>query len=195
MAKKTTKATKATKNVTTAASANGFATTVSTAMAQLSSARTTLASLGLAALTPAQRQDTNGKLRVGEAQAMTTVLDAMDAYPQLVSSLADVDTATARADLALWSALTPVLAEIDAIQTEVSDALIESASAAKDVTVPAYAILRANAPANAALAKKLAPALTFYGHPAKQRAANIAKAARKTAKAKGTTAVAKSLSN
>ena len=165
-------------------------------LTQLAAARISLGKLGKLVLTAAQRQTSNGKLRDGEAPVMTNILDTVDAFPGMFISIADkdggiddakVETDSAREHIALWSALSPVSTAIDEIQTEVADKLLYAASQAKEVTVPAYAIIRANAPANAKLAKMAKPSTTFYGQPAKQRAANEAKKTRAAKKAKAGT--------
>lgn len=173
-------------------STNATDAVIQEALTHLAAARTALAKLGKVVLTSSQRQTSNGKLRDGETAAMVNVLDTVDAFSAMFISIADkdggvddakVETGPSRELIALWTALSPVAAAIDEIQTEVADKMLDAASRAKDVTVPAYAIVRANAPANAKMAKAAKPAMTFYGQPAKQRAANQAKQTRAAKKA------------
>lgn len=176
-----------------AAKSNGKDTSATTdaiikeTLAHLAAARASFHKLGKVVLTSTQRQTSNGKLRDGEAPAMVNVLDTIDAFPGMFVSIADkdgglddakVETGPAREDIALWTALSPVSTAIGELQTEVADKMLHAASSAKDVTVPAYAIIRANAPANAKMAKAAKPSTTFYGQPAKRRAANQAKKTR-----------------
>jgi hypothetical protein len=178
-------------------STNDTSAAIQEALTHLIAASAALAKLGPVAYTSAQRITSNGKLRDGEADVMNGILDTVDAFHAVFSSIADkdggiddakVETGPARAHIALWSALAPVAAKIDEIQTAIADKMLHEASSAKDVTLPAYAIIRANAPANAKLAKAGQRAMSFYGHPAKQRAANAAKKARAEKKAKPATA-------
>jgi hypothetical protein len=192
MAKKTAKKTTAKVAKSTP---NHNAIAVANAMSNLAAATAALQKLGLASMSAAQRQDSTGKLRLGESPALTNVLDVMDGYSGVFASLADkdggaddgaVETDPSRASLALWNELAPLLVLVDSMRTQISDTMMTAAEAVKDVTVPAYAIIRANAASNPKLARAAAGAIAFYGQPAKQRAANAAKAA-KAAKKKATT--------
>jgi hypothetical protein len=178
-----------------AAAPTSAAAAVSAALTHLVAARAALESFGLVMLTTTQRKESNGKLRDGEFTAMGNVLDTVDAYPGLFGSLADkdggvddalVETAPARADIAAWTALAPLAEQMEAVHTAVADTMLAMAESAKELTVPAYAIIRANASSNPKLAKTAAIATKFYGQFARQRAANQAKAA-KSAKAKAPT--------
>jgi hypothetical protein len=158
--------------------------------------------MGLTSLTPGERTHTMGKLRDGEVEAMGNVLDVVDDNPALFSALAGkdggtnpdvVETAPARAMLARSQDMSPVVSALQGLLTLVSDDVIASANSAKELTVPAYAIARASASADAKLKAELAPALTFYGAATRlrtersKRAANkLAKAAKKSKTAAGT---------
>jgi hypothetical protein len=163
------------------------ATAIATALSHIAAARSALETIGLVSLTTAERKDSNGKLRNGEPAAMLNVLATVDAFTNLFASIADkdggvddtlVETAPARADLATWTALAPVSAAIEALHSAVSDTMLLAAQEANEVVGAAYPILRINANSNPKLAKAGAVAIAFYGHAAKQRAANKAKAAR-----------------
>jgi hypothetical protein len=141
----------------------------------------------LAALTSDERAHSSGKLRDGEGEILTVVLDTVDAHPEQFASLAPhdhgtddrvVETGPARAALIRRSLLAPLAADLAALALRVSDDVLASGALARDVTTPAYAIIRANAPINAALRKSAARPLSFYVRTAKK----------KTTKAKATSA-------
>jgi hypothetical protein len=191
MAKSNGKSTKKTKSA-----ANG---STSAAIAKVIAIATTLhdaiASLDLPGLTAEERIHSDGRLRKGEPAAMTSVFDTIDAYPALFTSLATTDGGAAssavepaRAALSTAAALVPLAALIDSIHSTIGDAILSTASQAKAVSQPGYAIAKANASTNAGLRKSLAGALDFYGAAGRkraegnQRAANAAKKAAKKAK-------------
>jgi len=186
--------------VTNGSSGNGagFGAQVQKLSAAVKALAAQVGAMGLAGLTSEQRQTSMGKLRVGEADAIETIFDAMDAFPQVFVALAPrdggvdpnaVETAPARAALAQSLALAPVLKSVQALEQTLSDAVIAYAEQAKQVSVPAYRIGAASAPVDAALAKAMATSMDFYGHPArtvsrrkKVAATRASKAAKKAAK-------------
>jgi hypothetical protein len=192
-ATKTTKATKATKT-----SATSFAAAIADVLATAQAMRASLDALDLASLTEEERKHSAGKLRTGEPAAMTTILDAVDAFPQAFSALAAkdngtnpsvVETAPSRASLARSQTLAPLAIVLESLVTRVSDDMLASAAAAKDVTVPAYAIGKANAASDPKVRKSLATAIDFYTK-ASRHTAKSTKSAKpaKGAKATGATA-------
>lgn len=165
-------------------SGNGVDAAVQKARAAIEAANEALAAVGLARLTVEERQVSSGRLREGEPRALATILDTVDAHPELFVSLADRDggkdpdvleTAPARAALARVAALASLEEDLDALLTAVSDDRLASAAFVKSVTVPAYGIAKANAPVNPKLRKSIAGALDFYGKGARTRAAKNAK--------------------
>jgi hypothetical protein len=130
-----------------------------------------VAEKALAALTSEERAHSSGKLRDGEDDVLAVVLDTIDAHPAQFASLAPhdhgtdervVETGPARAALTRRSLLAPLAADLAALSQRVSDDVLASGALARDVTTPAYAIIRANAPLNAALRKSAARPLSFY---------------------------------
>lgn len=134
----------------------------------------------LEALTPDERQHSSGKLRDGEEEVMVSILDTIDAHPGLFASLAAhdhgkddkvVETEPARSALARRALLAPLAKELGGLLTRVSDDMMANGEKAKDVTVPAYGIIKANAPMLPSLRKSAAPAIAFYQQTAKRKKA------------------------
>ncbi|APR82198.1 Hypothetical protein A7982_07547 [Minicystis rosea] len=150
---------------------------VQKARAAVAAAVSELEKHDLESLTPDGRLHSSGKLREGEDEAMVSILDAVDAQPGVFAALAPhdhgqdakvVETAPARTALARRALLAPLAKDLDALLTRVSDDMISSGEKAKDVTVPAYAIIKANADIAPALRKTAAPAIGFYAKAAKR---------------------------
>jgi hypothetical protein len=161
-----------------ATAASAFEKAVHQALLAVRAAKEDLDGHGLESLTPDDRQHSTGKLRDGEDEAMVAVLDTVDKQPGLFAALAPhdhgkddkkVETAPARAALARRALLAPLAKELDDLLTRVSDDMIASAETAKDVTVPAYAIIKANADISPELRKAAAPAIGFYTQAAKKK--------------------------
>jgi hypothetical protein len=157
---------------------------VKKALAAVRASRAELDKHELASMTSDDRQHSAGKLRDGEEAAMIAVLDTVDAHPGQFASLAPhdhgkddavVETGPSRTALARRALLAPLATELDAFLTRVGDDMLVSAALAKDVTVPAYGIIRANAPLNAALRTSAAAAIDFHAGPARKRAAKAKK--------------------
>ena len=70
---------------------NGVDAAVQKARAAIEAANEALAAVGLARLTVEERQVSSGRLREGEPRALATILDTVDAHPELFVSLADRD--------------------------------------------------------------------------------------------------------
>jgi hypothetical protein len=151
---------------------------VSAAIASIKAAREDLEGQGLASKTQEERLYSNGKLREGEAEVMTVVLDTMDRFPGIFASLAARDhgeddkvleTGPARAALARMALLKPLQAELEALLTRVSDDILECAELVKDVTSPGYAIIKANEAVAPEVRKASAPAITYYANLSRRR--------------------------
>jgi predicted pyridoxine 5'-phosphate oxidase superfamily flavin-nucleotide-binding protein len=131
-----------------------------------------------------ERAHSNGRLREGEEKAQAAVLDAVDLQPGLFGSLAAqdggvddtvVETGPSRAALARAATLKPLVAQAERLLARLSDELLHQVSVAKDLTIPAYAILKVNVAHDAKLAKVAKPATTFYGQGPKKAAMTKAK--------------------
>jgi hypothetical protein len=140
---------------------------------------------GLASKTPDERQHSNGKLRDGEDAAMSNVLDTVDAHAGLFQALAPhdhgdddkaVETGPARVALSRRGVVAPLAAAAQVLADRLGDELLTGGETAKDVTGPAYAIIKANAEVMPALKKKAAPALTYYANFGKRKPAKKAPA-------------------
>jgi len=95
-----------------------------------------------------------------------------------------VETAPARTALAEAQGLGALSAALQALATQVSDAILACATQAKDVSVPAYAIGKAGAATDPSLRKAMATSISFYSHSAQKRVASKKIAATKAKKAK-----------
>ena len=155
-----------------------LASVVKTARDAVRAARTALATVDLAKLTADERLHSGGRLRDGEDEALSTVLDTIDAHGPTFQSLADRDggvdpsaleTGPARAALARRALFAPLASELEALLTAVNDDVLASADLVKQLTVPAYAIAKANAPVNAKLRKSVSGALDFYKKSARRK--------------------------
>ncbi len=156
----------------------GLASVVKTAHDAVRAARMALSAIDLAQLTADERLHSGGRLRDGEEAALTTLLDTIDAHGPTFQSLADRDgggdptaleTGPARAALARRALFAPLATELEALLTSVNDDVLASADVVKQLTVPAYAIAKANAPVNAKLRKSVSGALDFYKKLAKRK--------------------------
>lgn len=170
---------------------------VANGIASLKALLSALKGQGLAALTGDDRLHTNGKLRDGEADALTAVLDTMEAHPDVFASLATksrgtgkaLGSATARAALARRDVLKPLAELLAAIERRVADDILEQGSLAKAVTMPGYAIIQANAPHSEALRTSAGPAIDFYQNVVKKKretkaAENVARTAKEVTRAR-----------
>ena len=161
-----------------------LALAVEKARAALRAAEAALEAYDLAAYTSDERAHSAGKLRDGEDVALTGILDTVDAHPEHFASLAPhdhgtddrkVETGPARAALARRSLLVPLAAELVALTQRGSDDVLSSGAFARDVTTPAYAIIKANAPINPALRKSASAALNFYAKQAQKKGPKTSK--------------------
>lgn len=173
MKKNGTKSAKTTRAKTSGSRSGGasFEAEVASLIAQAQGMRATLDALGLASLTAEERLHSAGKLRANEGTAMTAILDTVDAFPQVFDALAAkdggtdpnaVETGPARAALARSQTLAPLVGVLESLVTRVLDDVLASAATTKDLTVPAYAIGKANAASNPKVRRTLATAIDFY---------------------------------
>ena len=148
-----------------------LAAAVAKAHAAVKEAEAALEAFNLASYTSDERAHSPGKLRDEEDGALECILDTVDAHPEHFISLAPhdhgvddskVETDPARAALTRRGLLVSLQAELVALTQRVSDDVLASGAFTRDVTTPAYAIIKANAPINAALRKSAAKALNFY---------------------------------
>ncbi len=148
-----------------------LAEVVQRALSAMEVAEAELDAQELSAYTADERLHSSGKLREGEPDAMLCVLDTVDKHPGQFASLAPADhgkddklveTGPAREALARRALLAPLAAKLSSLATRVGDDVLASSALARDVTVPAYAIIKANAPINPALRKSASKALDFF---------------------------------
>ncbi len=94
-----------------------------------------------------------------------------------------IETAPARASLARSQQLAPLAMVLESLVTRVSDDMLASAATSKDMTVPAYAIGKANAASNPKVRKTLSAAIDFYAKTSRHtsKAAKTVKPAKSTA--------------
>ncbi len=179
-----------------AAADQSFKAAVAEALNHVRDARRAVEVAGLQTLTDDERLHSNGKLRLKEPEAMVAVLDAIDVAPGVFGALAPhdhgvdpeaVETGPSRAAVARYQTLAPLVQALDQLVRDVGDDALVAASLAKDVTVPGYAILRANAPINARLKSAGKVALDFYGGFGLRRTQKNKRAARLAGKATRTT--------
>lgn len=169
---------------TTAAKTGLSAATVKDALATVTALEANLDTFGLASLTDEERLHSNGRIREGEDAAILAILDTIDASPATFQALAPhdhgddpkvVETAPARTAIERRELLLPLRDRLAALVQRLSDDLLSSGALARDVSVPAYAILQANAAFDPNLRKKGATAISYYGKAPKKAAATRAK--------------------
>ena len=153
-------------------------------LADLAKMEAKLDAFELAALTADERLHSSGRLRDGEPALLGTVLDTVDAHPGRFQAIAAsdhgvddtvVETAPARTALARRALLAPLAAKLEALWTRVADDVLASGHLVREVTTPAYAIIRANAAVDRELRKAASTALDFYAKQARRRPAPKAK--------------------
>lgn len=155
-----------------------LAKVVNEAIASTKAMSATLEGQDIASKTAEERLYSNGKLREGEIPVQGVILDTMDKFPGLFASLAARDhgedddvleTGPARAALGRLVLLKPLQEELEKLLTRVSDDILESAELVKDVTTPAYAIIKANQAISPDVRKSAAEAINYYASLAKKR--------------------------
>ena len=126
---------------------------------------------GTVVLTAEERNSNAGRLRVNEEDALLTILEVADAFPEYFTSLADRDsgvdpakfeTELQRDRLARANILAPLA---DAFATQpvgIDDTVLHLRELASKPIREAYAIAKSLASTNKALSSLLAPALDFF---------------------------------
>lgn len=154
---------------------------MSEVLAALAQIEQQLDALDLASLTADERVNSAGKLREGEDVILDELLDTVDSFPQTFAAIADkdhgtddarVETGPTRQALARRRALAPISAALLKLSRRVDDDLLVQAEQVRDVTTPAYAILKANAAVDAKLRKRAAKVFDYYaarGRPRKRK--------------------------
>lgn len=167
------------KHLVKADSGQSLAKVAAAALSQIAAVRNALDKVDMASLTADERAHSNGKLRDGEDVAVTAILDTVDAHPAHFQALAAHDhgvddavleTGPARDALARRNVFAPLAAELTALAARVSDDVLASGALAKDVSGPAYAIIKANAKLDKKLRASASKALDFYAKVAKRKA-------------------------
>lgn len=132
------------------------------------------------ALSKDERQSSGGKFRTGEAEILGQLLDVVDARPALFSALAPhdggedpavVETAAARDALARKVAADEAVAAAELYLRALRDYALTAGEEVRELTTPAYAIIRANAAVNASLRDEAAGPIAYYRDNARARSA------------------------
>jgi hypothetical protein len=123
------------------------------------------------ALSKDDRQASSGKFRFGEAAVLEKVLDLVDARPALFSVLASrdgganpnvVETTAARDALARKVAADEAVAAAELYVKALRDYALVAGEEVRELTAPAYAIIRTNAKVDAELRDAAAVPMAFY---------------------------------
>lgn len=127
---------------------------------------------GLVTMTEDDRRHSEGKLRDGEADALTAVIDVADQHPQYFAALADKDggvdpktfeTDLLRGHLARRKLLGSVAVAAAELTAPLGDTVLMLGEQVRPVLLAAYQIAKPIAVADEKLRSRLAPALDFYG--------------------------------
>lgn len=150
------------------------------ALGQLQELQRKLAAFGLSSLTTDDRKHSNGRFREGEEEAAQAILNTIEKSPALFSSLAPLDhgkdanvveVGPSRDALERRKTLAPLAEALEKLLQLINDDLLATGQAVKDLTVPAYAIIKVNAGVNRDVKNAASAALDFYNAPARKRAA------------------------
>jgi hypothetical protein len=134
---------------------------------------------GLVSLPEAQRR-TGGRLRLGEAQVLLTILGTCETRPELVASLADEDngvdpttfeTGLLISRIQLTALLQPLSETLTQVASNLDDTVLYVNALTKGPVLEAYAILKAVAKTDVSVKTAISPALDFYSSIAKAAAA------------------------
>jgi hypothetical protein len=118
-----------------------------------------------------ERRHSNGRLKNGEDVAVTSVLDAADAFPTLFVALASKDrgkddtvfeSEPTRDALARRIQIARLASALEPLAQGLSDTMLSLGEDVREVAVPVYAIARVAAAINPALRAKLKAATAFY---------------------------------
>jgi hypothetical protein len=123
------------------------------------------------ALSTADRQASSGKFRDGEAAVLVKVLDVVDAHPELFSVLAAhdggtnpgvVETAHVREAIERKIAADRAVAAAELLAKALRDYALVTGEEIREVTSPAYAIIKINASIDASLRDAASEPITYY---------------------------------
>lgn len=126
---------------------------------------------GLAQLTDLERRHSDGRLRDGEADALSVVLDIADEQPQYFTALADKDggidpnafeTDFLRDQIARRQLLAKLAATGEELAAPLGDTVLTLGGQVRPVLLAAYAIAKSVAAVDPKLRAKLAPVIDFY---------------------------------
>ena len=144
----------------------------------LSQVEQKLDTLDLARLTTDERTASGGKLRDGEDVILDELLATIDASPATFAAIASVDHGTddarvetepTRQALARRRALAPLAETLTRLARRVDDDVLVQAERVREVTTPAYAILKANAAVDAKLRKRGARVFDYHATQARPK--------------------------
>jgi hypothetical protein len=125
---------------------------------------------GLSGLTPDARKHAS-KFRAGEAEALSSVLDAADAKPALFESLADKDNGEdphtfevnlLRDRLQRAAILGSIADAFTPLSDGIADTLLHLGDLSKPVMLLAYGIAKMHAKLDGVIANAIRPAMDFY---------------------------------
>jgi hypothetical protein len=134
---------------------------------------------GLTTMTEHDRRHSNGKMRDGEGDALTSVLDVADKHPQYFAALADKDggidpevfeTDLLRDHLARRRLLGDLVTTSVSVAAPISDSVLLLGQQVRPVLLAAYSIAKPIAANDEKVKGMLAPALDFYAGIARRRA-------------------------
>jgi hypothetical protein len=115
----------------------------------------------LLSLTTDARQHTNGKIRHGEEAAIAAEIETVAKHPAPFASL-KIDPKALTALAEKRAALAPLAERAQHLADDLTDTLLHLGEALKTPLERAYHVGAALAPSDAAIARTLAPALSFY---------------------------------
>ncbi len=127
---------------------------------------------GLRTLTEEDRRHSNGRLRGGEAEMLSRVLDAVRTQPGYFASLADEDDGRDPTKLevdliadrlARRNLLARLQGQFAAIEQPLSDSVLHLGEQTRTVLLAAYRIGRTLARSDGKLRDQLAPVIDYYG--------------------------------
>jgi hypothetical protein len=138
------------------------------------------------------RVGSNGRMGLKEAEALRSVVDAMDLEPGVFGVLADEDsghdpgkleTSLIRDRFDRHHVYAGLAADLEKLASVFADAALEMGALVKPVSLAAYEIAKPLSKRHKALREKIAPALDYYG--ANAAAGAAARQAKKAGKDEG----------
>jgi hypothetical protein len=134
---------------------------------------------GQVLLTGDERIHSDGRFRDGESDALRVVLDGVDLAPHYFTALADKDeghdperfeTELLRDRLARRDLLNQLAAELEPSFTALTDTVLHLGSRVRPAALAAYRIAKSISSADRKLSTVIAPAIDFFGRPARRAA-------------------------